>query len=58
MRLEDLLSDDTSVIDTFIREKFKESKKDILLEGDEATVVVNPDDKHIIGGDDYAIILS
>jgi len=58
MRLEDLLSDDTSVIDMFIKEKIKESKKDIFLESDEATIVVNPDDKYIIGGYDYAIILS
>jgi len=58
MRLENLLSDDTSVIDTFIREKLKESKKDVFLRDDEAMVVVNPDDKHIIGGDDYAVILS
>ncbi|MEA1935716.1 MAG: potassium channel family protein [Thermodesulfobacteriota bacterium] len=58
MRLEDLLSDDTSVIDTFIREKLKESKKDIFLKDDEAMVVVNPDDKYIIVGDDYAVILS
>jgi hypothetical protein len=33
-------------------------KKDVFLRDDEAMAVVNPDDKHIIGGDDYAVILS
>ncbi len=57
MRLEDLLSDDTSAIDAFIKEKFKESRKDIFLEDDEAMVVINPDDGHIIVKDDFAVIL-
>lgn len=58
MRLEDLLSDDTSVIDTFIKEKFRESKKDIFFESEEAMVVINPDDEYIIEMDDRAVILS
>ena len=57
MRLEDLLSDDTSAIDTFIKEKFKESRKDVLLEDDESMAVINPDDGHIIVKDDFAVII-
>lgn len=57
MRLEDLLSDDTSAIDTFIKEKFKESRKDVLLEDDESMAVINPDDGHIIVKNDFAVII-
>ena len=53
MKLEDLLSDNTSVIDTFIREKIRESKKDFFYEKDEARVIVNPPDDYTIGPDDY-----
>ncbi len=58
MKLDDLLSDNTSAIDTFIREKIKESKKDFYYERDEAKAVINPDDDYVISHDDYAVILS
>ncbi|MEI8172791.1 MAG: ion channel [Deltaproteobacteria bacterium] len=58
MKLEDLLSDNTSVIDTFIKEKIKESKKDFLYKRDETQFMVNPEDGYILGGDEFAIILS
>jgi voltage-gated potassium channel len=58
MKLDDLLSDNSSAIDTFIREKIRESKKDFYYERDEAKAVINPDDEYIIGHDDYAVILS
>jgi voltage-gated potassium channel len=58
MKLEDLLSDNTSVIDTFIREKIRESKKDFFSEKDEARIIVNPPDDYTIGPDDYAVVLS
>jgi len=35
MKLEDLLSDNTSIIDTFIREKIRESKKDFFYDREE-----------------------
>jgi voltage-gated potassium channel len=57
MKLEDLLSDNTSVIDTFIREKIRESKKKFFTEKDEARIVVNPQDDYTIGPDDYAVVL-
>jgi voltage-gated potassium channel len=58
MKLEDVLSDNTSVIDTFIREKIRESRKDFFYEKDEARVIVNPPDDYEIGPDDFAVILS
>jgi voltage-gated potassium channel len=58
MKLEDLLSDNTSVIDTFIKEKIKESKKDFLYKRDEAQVQINPDDGYVVGVDEFAVVLS
>jgi voltage-gated potassium channel len=58
MKLEDLLSDNTSVIDTFIREKIRDAKKDFFYEKDEARVIVNPPDDYTITPDDYAVVLS
>lgn len=58
MKLEDVLSDNTSVIDNFIREKIRESKKDFFAEKDEAQIIVNPPDGYTISPDDYAVVLS
>ena len=58
MKLEDLLSDNSSAIDKFIREKIKESKKEFFYERDESKAVINPDDDYIVGSEDYAVILS
>lgn len=58
MKLEDLLSDNTSVIDNFIREKIRETKKDFYCEKDEARIVVNPAGDYTIGPEDYAVVLS
>ena len=58
MKLEDMLSDDTSVIETFIREKIIESKKELLYEKEQMKVNMNPDDEDIITENDYAVILS
>ena len=58
MKLDDLLSDDTSMIDIFIKEKIKEAKKELFHEKDETRVIVNPEDGYIIGGEDFAVVLS
>jgi len=58
MKLEDLLSDNTSVIDNFIREKIRETKKNFYYEKDEARIVVNPAGDYSIGPEDYAVVLS
>jgi voltage-gated potassium channel len=58
VKLDDLLSDNTSMIDIFIKEKIKEAKKDLFHEKDETRVIINPEDGYIIGGEDYAVVLS
>ncbi|MFA4915232.1 MAG: ion channel [Syntrophales bacterium] len=58
MKLEDLLSDNTSVIDVFIKEKIKESKRDLSYKKDEMRVTINPEDEYIISGEDFAVVLS
>jgi voltage-gated potassium channel len=58
MKLEDLLTDNSSVIDTFIREKIRESKREFFYEKDEAAMIVNPPDDYMIGPEDHAVVLS
>ncbi|MCX7634189.1 MAG: ion channel [Syntrophales bacterium] len=57
MKLEDLLSDNTSIIDTFIREKIREAKRDFTIERDAVRVIINPGDDHTVEGDDVAIVI-
>ncbi len=58
MKLDDLLSDNTSMIDIFIKEKIKEANKELFHEKDEMRVIINPEDAYIIGEDDFAVVLS
>lgn len=58
MKLQDLLSDNTSIIDNFIREKLKESKKSFYVEKNDTDSVINPEDNYIISPEDNAIVLS
>jgi len=58
MKLGDLLSDNTSALDIFIKEKIKEAKKELLHEKDEIRVIINPEDGYVIGSDDFAVIIS
>jgi len=58
MKLEDLLSDNDSVIDNFIREKLKEAKKSFYVEKNDANSVINPADNYIILPEDNAIVLT
>ena len=58
MKLEDLLSDNTSMIDSFIREKLKDAKKSFYVEKNYNNSVINPDDNYVILPEDNAIVLS
>jgi voltage-gated potassium channel len=58
MTLADILSDDTSVIDTFIRDKIKESKKELFYKREGTQFILNPDDAYIIKDGQFAVILS
>ena len=58
MKLADILSDDTSIIDTFIKDKIKESKKDFFYRREEMQFILNPEDSYIIKEGQFAVILS
>ena len=58
MKLADILSDDTSIIDTFIKDKIKESKKDFFYKREGMQFILNPDDGYIIKDGQFAVILS
>ncbi|RLC47404.1 MAG: hypothetical protein DRH57_04115 [Candidatus Cloacimonadota bacterium] len=54
--IEDILSDDSSMIDNFIKAKFRESKKNVLIDK-ESKITINPNDDYVIKTNDKAIIL-
>ncbi|MGV8059457.1 MAG: potassium channel family protein [Smithellaceae bacterium] len=58
VKLQDLLSDNTSMIDNFIREKLKEANKSFYVEKNDTNSIINPDDNYIILPEDNAIVLS
>lgn len=58
IRIDDILSDNTSAIDNFIREKLRETKKEFSVEKETLRVQINPDDDYPIAADDLAIILA
>jgi voltage-gated potassium channel len=58
MKLQDLLSDNTSMIDNFIREKLNEAKKSFYVEKNDTDSLINPNDNYIILPEDKAIVLS
>jgi voltage-gated potassium channel len=57
IKLDDLLSDNTSALDAFIKEKLKESKRDYSKGEDDLKVVLNPKNEYVIKPEDFAIIL-
>ena len=57
LQLEDILSDDVSAIDMFIKKKFEESDKDYFSDKEEIGVNINPEDDYIITKNDFAIII-
>ncbi|MEN6623139.1 MAG: ion channel [Smithella sp.] len=58
MKLQDLLSDNTSIIDNFIRKKLNEAKKSFYVEKNDIDSLINPNDNYIILQEDNAIVLS
>lgn len=58
VRVEDVLSDDASAIDVFIREKLRESGKDLFRKEDALKVVINPENDYVVKADDYAVLLA
>jgi voltage-gated potassium channel len=58
MKLADILSDDTSAIDIFIKDKIKESRKEFFYKREEIQFILNPEDGYIIKDGQFAVILS
>jgi len=50
VKLEDILSHDSTFIDEFIRRKFEESGKDFFGSRKDLSVFVNPPDDFVLGG--------
>ncbi|MBW1801350.1 MAG: NAD-binding protein [Deltaproteobacteria bacterium] len=58
VKLEDILSDDSTFIDEFIRRKFQESGKDFFGARKGVSVFINPPDDYELGDNDWVVALS
>lgn len=58
VKLEDILSHDSTFIDDFIKRKFEESGKDFFGGKRDTSVVVNPPDDFMLGTNDWLVVLS
>ena len=57
--MEDIVGDDASPIDAFIKRKFQEAGRDIMAEArKKAQTLLNPEDSYEIGEDDRAVVIS
>lgn len=58
VKLEDILSHDSTFIDEFIRRKFEESGKDFFGSKKDTSVVLNPPDDYVLGENDWLVVIS
>jgi len=58
IRLDDILSDDSTFIDEFIKRKFEESGKDFFGDRDDTVVTLNPSDDFRLSKNDWLVIIS
>jgi len=58
IKLEDILSGDSTFIDDFIKKKFEESGKDFFGDKKDVSVLVNPPDDHLLGPNDWVIAIA
>ena len=58
VKLEDILSDDSTYIDDFIRRKFEESGKDFFGAKRDFSVLINPPDDYELGKNDWVVLIS
>ncbi len=56
--LNDILSDDLSAIDRFIKKKFEEAEKDLLPEKEEAKVILNPREDYVLKENDSVAVIA
>ncbi len=58
IKLEDILSGDSTFIDDFIKKKFEESGKDFFGGKKDVSVLVNPPDDYVLGPNDWVIVIA
>jgi len=58
IKLEDILSGDSTFIDDFIKKKFEESGKDFFGDKKDVSVIVNPPDDYLLGANDWLIAIA
>lgn len=58
VKLDDILSDDSTYIDEFIRRKFEESGKDFFGTKKDFSVRINPPDDYELGQNDWIVLIS
>lgn len=58
VKLEDILSDDSTFIDEFIKRKFQESGKDFFGGEKESNVTINPPDTYELGKNDWLVVIA
>jgi voltage-gated potassium channel len=56
--LDDILSDDSTFIDEFIKRKFEESGKDFFRDRKDNVVTLNPPDDFLLSKNDWLIVIS
>lgn len=58
VKLEDILSDDATFIDDFIKRKFEESGKDFFGAKEDVSVTINPPDSYTMSQNDWLVVIS
>jgi voltage-gated potassium channel len=58
VKLDDILSDDSTFIDDFIRRKFAESGKDFFGAKEDLSVQINPSDDYELSNNDWIVVIS
>ncbi len=58
MSINDILSDDLTLVDQFIKRKFEESGKDFFGEKKDVSVILNPDYDYELNPGDWVLVLS
>ena len=58
VKLEDILSEDSTLIDAFIKKKFEESGKNFFGREKDITVTINPPDDYELDRNDWLVVIS
>jgi len=58
MQLEDMLSDNVTAIDDFIKRKFEESGRDYFGKGERVEIIINPVEDLLVSAHDRAVVIA